>query len=87
VAGVISKRVKQSEQERDGHDLDEQFWRGGGVIFEDVGNEQFLFLEVREVTKEIAKDQKNKKTAQAIAKRDDQFTQQVTVEQPHRTEA
>src|SRR5437867_12494060 len=84
MAGVIGQGVEQSEQQgRRRDDVLEQLGQEREVILADLERLQFVLLKGAQVGEQIEGNPEHQKTAEAIAKRDEQFAQQVAVKQTH----
>ncbi len=83
MAGMVGEGVEQRQQQRDRQDDDQEFRRFDAVVLENVADAELVFLEIVEFGKQIEGHPENQKTAEAVAERDEQFAQQVAVQQAH----
>src|SRR5437867_10397772 len=80
MARVIGQGVEQREQKsRRQNDFLQQFRRENQVIQGDLQRLEPLLLKSRQFREKVEGEPEHKKTAQTIAERDEQFTQQVAV--------
>jgi len=82
-AGAYAQE-QQGQQQGDGDDQDEKFRQGNEIIFGNVPEPELLALEMVELGEKVEENIKRDEAAKAIAKRDQQFTQEITIQQPHR---
>src|SRR5206468_2409503 len=81
----VGQAVEQGEQQRYGQDDARKIRRGDQVtvILDDVARPELFFLKFAQPVEQVSKYKENQKAAEAIAERDEQFAQQVAVEQAH----
>src|ERR1051325_7188867 len=84
VARVIGQSVKQRQQQgRRRDDVLKQFGQEHQVVLSDLERLQFFLLEGAQIREQVEGNPENQTSTEAIAERDEQFAQQVTVKQAH----
>ena len=85
VPGVVGERIQQRQQQRDGQGGVQQFGQFPQVELQHLGQPHPGLLESGHVAEQVEGDPEQREAAEADAQGQQEFAEQVAVEEAHRT--